>query len=366
MKIPFLDLGAAYRELREELDAACLRVMDSGTYIMGPELEAFEREFAAYCEAGHCVGVGNGLDALRLILQALDLEAGAEVIVPANTYIATWLAVSQAGATPLPVEPDGRSANLDPERLEQAVTPRTRAILAVHLYGQPADMDAINAVAARHDLYVIEDAAQAHGARCRGRRVGGLGIAAGFSFYPSKNLGAFGDGGAVVTNDPALAERVRALRNYGSRSRYQHDFQGVNSRLDEMQAALLRVRLGVLDAWNQRRREAARYYLEHLPDEALELPRIAEGMESAWHLFVLQTPARSRLTDFLDQNGIGWLIHYPVPPHLQPAYAGLGYRPGAFPVTERLAERVLSLPVGPHLDRAALERVVEVVQRFAA
>lgn len=363
MNVAFLDLKAAEQELGPDLLLAYQRVMHSGIYIMGPELQAFEQEFAAYCGADHCVGVGNGLDALRLILQARGLKAGDEVIVPGNTYIATWLAVSQAGGIPVPVEPDPHD-NLNPDLLEQAITPRTRAIVAVHLYGHPAEMDKINAVAARHGLDVIEDAAQAHGARYRGRPVGGLGVAAGFSFYPSKNLGAIGDGGAVVTNDAELAERVRMLRNYGSRQRNLHEVQGCNSRLDELQAALLRVKLRVLDEWNQRRHGVAQHYLKNLPPDRLGLPQVAHEATPAWHQFVIKTAERGKLVDMLERHGIGWLIHYPRPPHLQPAYESLGWRRGSLPVSERLADQVLSLPMGPHLDRESQESVIEVVRQF--
>jgi len=359
--IPFLDLHAAYLELRAELDAAAQRVLASGWYILGAEVEAFEREFAAYCEVEHCVGVGNGLEALHLILRAYGIGPGDEVIVPANTYIATWLAVSYAGAKPVPVEPDARTYNVDPALIEAAITPATKAILPVHLYGQPAEMDPINAVAARYGLKVIEDAAQAHGARYRGRRVGGLGDAAGFSFYPGKNLGALGDGGAVVTKDAELAERVRVLRNYGSRVKYHNEVKGFNSRLDELQAALLRVKLPVLDEWNQRRRDAAARYLDGLAGSELGLPFAPEWAEPVWHLFVVRHPQRDELQRRLQQAGIGTMIHYPVPPHLQPAYAEWGYGAGAFPITEAIHREVLSLPMGPQLTVAQELRVIEVL-----
>ena len=358
MSVPFLDLGAAYLELKDDLDAAYHRVMDSGWFILGKEVEAFEREFAAYCEAAHCVGVGNGLEALHLILRAYGIGPGDEVIVPANTYIATWLAVSYAGATPIPVEPDARTYNLDPALIEAAITPATRAILPVHLYGQPADMDPIKALASRYGLKVIEDAAQAHGARYHGRRVGGLGDAAGFSFYPGKNLGALGDGGAVVTNDADLAERVRVLRNYGSRVKYHNEVKGFNSRLDELQAALLRVKLPVLDAWNERRRAAAARYLDGLAGSELGLPYVPKWAEPVWHLFVVRHPQRHALQQRLQQAGIGTMIHYPIPPHLQPAYAELGYGAGAFPISEAIHREVFSLPMGPQLTAAQQGRVL--------
>jgi dTDP-4-amino-4,6-dideoxygalactose transaminase len=366
MKVPFLDLKAPYAELRGELDAACRRVMESGWFILGDETRAFEEEFAAYCGARHCVGVGNGLDALHLILRAMKIGEGDEVIVPANTYIATWLAVTYAGATPVPVEPDARTFNLDPSRLEEAVTPRTRAVMPVHLYGQCADMDAINEVASRYGLKVIEDAAQAQGARHKGRCAGALGDAAGFSFYPGKNLGALGDAGAVVTNDTALAERVRVLRNYGSRVKYYNEERGFNSRLDELQAALLRVKLAKLDEWNERRRRVAERYLRELegvPD--LTLPYAPVWADAVWHLFVVRHPRRDALREHLAAAGVGTLIHYPLPPHLQEAYADLGLTKGRFPLSEAMADDVLSLPMGPHLSDDEVDYIVSQLYSFA-
>ena len=365
MNVPFLNLQAANTELRDDLDGACQRVMASGSFILGPEVAAFEREFAEYCEAKYCLGVANGLDALHLILRALEIGVGDEVIVPSNTYIATWLAVSYAGATPVAVEPDERTYNLDPSRLEAAITERTKAIIPVHLYGQPADLDRINEIAAPYGIKVIEDAAQAHGARYKGRRTGGLSDAAAFSFYPGKNLGALGDAGAVVTNDGALAEELRRLRNYGSPVKYQHDVKGFNSRLDEMQAALLRVKLRRLDEWNERRKQAARYYLETLegvPD--LRLPFVPEWAEPVWHLFVVRHPRRTALQRHLTAAGVGTIIHYPVPPHLQGAYADMERLGGSFPLAERLGEEVLSLPLGPHISEAEIGYVVEQVSSF--
>ncbi len=366
MSVPFLDLKAPYAELKGELDSAYRRVMESGWYILGEEVTAFEGEFARYCEAKHCIGVGNGLEALHLILRGYDIGEGDEVIVPANTYIATWLAVSYAGAKPVPVEPDPRTYNIAPERIEAAITPRTRAVIVVHLYGQPADMDAILEIAGKHNLRVIEDAAQAHGARYRSRRVGALGDAAGFSFYPGKNLGAVGDAGAITTDDDALADRVRVLGNYGSRVKYQNEVKGFNSRLDPLQAAFLRVKLTRLDEWNERRRAIAREYLERFADAAdLALPFVPEWAEAAWHLFVVRHAGRDELQRRLSDRGIGTLIHYPVPPHLSGAYRGAGGRAGDFPVTEELANTVLSLPVGPHLGEADCRRVVENVKAAA-
>lgn len=364
-KVPFLDLHAPYLELREELDAAYHRVMESGWYILGKEVEAFEAEFATYCGAKHCIGVGNGLDALHLILRAYDIGPGDEVIVPSNTYIATWLAVTYAGATPVPVEPDEQTCNLNPALIEAAITPRTRAILAVHLYGNPADMDPIMAIASRHGIKVIEDAAQAHGALYRGQRAGVLGDAAGFSFYPGKNLGAQGDGGAVTTNDPHLAERVRTLRNYGSRVKYVNDIKGVNSRLDELQAAFLRVKLSRLDEWNQRRESIAARFSRELSDSGLILPVTTVDTTSAWHLYVVRSGGRDQLQQYLQGHGIGTLIHYPIPPSRQEAYAELGYGTGAFPIAEQIAREVLSLPIGPHLGEEAVGYIIERIAKLS-
>jgi dTDP-3-amino-3,4,6-trideoxy-alpha-D-glucose transaminase len=367
MKVPFLDLKPAYRELQTELDGAWRRIMESGWYILGEEVEAFEREFAAYCGAKHCVGAGNGLDALILILRGYEIGPESEVIVPANTYIATWLAVSYVGATPVPVEPDSRTHNLDPGQIEAAITSRTRAIIPVHLYGRPAEMEAIRDLGRRHGLRVIEDAAQGHGARCRGKRTGNLGDAAAFSFYPTKNLGAFGDAGAIVTNDDNLAERVRVLRNYGSRAKYYNEVKGVNSRLDPLQAGFLRVKLQHLDEWNARRNKVAQQYLEALsPCSNLVLPGVAGDAEPVWHQFVLRHPLRDELQEYLKESGIGTLVHYPVPPHLSGAYADGGWKRGDFPITEKLSDTVLSLPIGPHLSDDEVAFVSRAVQAFKA
>jgi dTDP-4-amino-4,6-dideoxygalactose transaminase len=357
MKIPFLDFCGPYEELKGELDAAYERFMRSAWYVLGKEVEAFEEEYAAYCGARYCIGVGNGLEALHLILRACDVGPGDEVIVPSNTYIATWLAVSYAGAAPVPVEPDPNTQNIDPARIEAAITPRTKAIMPVHLYGQPADMDPILEMARNHHLKVVEDNAQAQGALYKGRRTGALGDAAGNSFYPGKNLGAFGDAGAVTTNDPQIADRVRVLRNYGSRVKYHNEVKGYNSRLDEMQAAFLRVKLRHLDEWNARRRAIAKGYFQALkPRSEISLPGIMTGAESIWHVFVIRHPRRDALQKYLSAKGVGTVIHYPVPPHLSDAYKELGYGRGSFPIAESLADTVLSLPMGPHLSQAnALE-----------
>jgi dTDP-4-amino-4,6-dideoxygalactose transaminase len=365
MSVPFLDLKAPYAELRAEMDAAARRVLESGWFILGEEVEAFESEFAAYCGARHCVGVANGLDALHLVLRAMGIGAGDEVIVPSNTYVATWLAVSNVGATPIPVEPDERTYNLDPDRVEEAITPRTKAILPVHLYGQTADMDPINEIASAYGLKVVEDAAQAHGARYKGRRAGTLGDAAGFSFYPGKNLGALGDGGAVTTDDDALADRLRVLRNYGSRVKYYNEVKGCNSRLDELQAAMLRVKLRKLGEWNERRERAAALYLQTLEGVPDLVPPFVPGYaDPAWHLFVVRHPRRDRLQQHLAARGVGTLIHYPLPPHLQRAYAELGLAAGDFPIAERQAGEVLSLPMGPHLSDEEVNYTVSQVCAF--
>jgi dTDP-4-amino-4,6-dideoxygalactose transaminase len=363
MTIPFLDFGAMHAELRAGLDAAYARVVDSNWLILGRELESFEREFADYCGARHCVGVANGLDALFITLKALDIGPGDEVIVPSNTYIATWLAVSYAGATPVPVEPDARTYNLDPKLVEAAITAKTRAIMPVHLYGQPADMDGINTIAQRYELKVVEDAAQAHGARYKGRRTGSLGDAAGFSFYPGKNLGALGDGGAVTTNDDALADRLRVLRNYGSRVKYHNEMKGFNSRLDELQAAFLRVKLSRLDDWNSRRRSIAVGYLDSLADTGLVLPWVPEWAEPVWHLFVVRHPERDRLQTELAAAGVATMIHYPIPPHLQGAYAEMGMSAGSLPIAEMIHNQVLSLPMWPQMSLEIAQTVAQACRR---
>ena len=365
MKIPFLDMHAPYQELKSDLDAAYQRVMDSGWYILGGEVEAFEQQWAEFVGAKHCIGVANGLDALELMLRACGVGPGDEVIVPANTYIATWLAISSVGATPLPVEPDAATFNLDPARLEAAITPKTRAIMPVHLYGQPADMTGINAVAARHGLPVLEDAAQAHGAKHHGKRAGALGTAAGWSFYPGKNLGALGDAGGVTTNDDQIADRVRVLRNYGSRVKYYNEVIGMNSRLDTLQAAMLAVKVPHLDDWNARRQRLAVRYLSGLSGtHGLTLPAIGEGNDHIWHLFVVRHAQRDALQKTLTEAGIGTLIHYPVPPHLSGAYTDWNARKGEYPITEDLANTVLSLPMGPHLAEDAVDAVIEAVRAF--
>ncbi|MEW6255299.1 MAG: DegT/DnrJ/EryC1/StrS family aminotransferase [Pseudomonadota bacterium] len=364
MTIPFLDLGAAYRELKLEIDAAIHRVLDSGWYILGSEVEAFEAEWAEYCGARYAVGVANGLDALILALRALDVGPGDEVIVPSNTYIATWLAVSATGARPVPVEPDPATHNIDPARISAAITAATKVLLPVHLYGQPAHMAPIMSLAQMHGLKVVEDAAQAHGARYEGARLGAHGDLVCWSFYPGKNLGALGDAGGITTNDPELADRIRMLRNYGSKVKYENRELGVNSRLDPIQAAVLRAKLPHLEAWNARRRTIAAHYNQRLVDSGFTLPHVPAWADPAWHLYVIGTTQRTQLQRHLAQAGIGTLIHYPIPPHMQEAYADLRIQPDALPLARHFAGNVLSLPMGPHLHIDAACDVIQALERF--
>jgi dTDP-4-amino-4,6-dideoxygalactose transaminase len=361
VRVPFLDLQPAYLELKAEIDDAVRRVLHSGWYILGSEVQAFEGEFATYCQAEHAVGVANGLDALHLTLRAMDVGPGDEVIVPSNTYIATWLAVSHAGATPVPVEPVEETYNLDALRIEAAITRRTKVILPVHLYGQPADLDPILEIGHRRGLRVLEDAAQAHGARYKGRRIGSHGDAVAWSFYPGKNLGALGDAGAVTTNDPEIADRIRVLRNYGSREKYVNEVRGYNSRLDPLQAAILRVKLRHLEEWNTRRKAIAVQYLEGLAGTELALSKVPSWADPVWHLFVVRHPRRDTLQRRLAEAGIGTLIHYPIPPHKQRAYAGAGFKADAFPLASRIADEVLSLPMGAHLNAGEVAAAIAAV-----
>ncbi len=365
MNVPFLDLCDAYREIQVELEEAALASLRSGWYIGGQDVEAFEEEFSSYTETKRCVGVANGLDALRLALIAMGIGAGDEVIVPSNTFIATWLAVSQCGAIPVPVEPVESTYNLDPNKVEEAITPRTKAVLPVHLYGQPADLDPILTLARKRGLRVLEDAAQAHGARYNRKRIGGHGDVVAWSFYPSKNLGALGDAGAITTNDLELADRVRVLRNYGSRVKYVNEVKGCNSRLDPVQAAILRVKLRHLDEWNARRTAIAARYTAELAGTGLVLPEVPEWAEPVWHLYVVQHAERDGLQKALKETGIGTQIHYPIPPHLQKAYCDAGYAAGRFPIAESMANRLLSLPIGPQLDDADVTAAIAVLKESA-
>lgn len=368
MKVPFLELKPAYDELRDEFDAAYHRVMDSGWYLLGQELEAFEAEYAAYCGTKYCVGVANGLDALHLSLRAAGIGPGDEVIVPSHTYIATWLAVTHAGATPVPVEPCWDTMNIDPNLIEQAITSKTKAILAVHLYGQPADMQSIMSLTERYNLLVLEDAAQAQGARCYGQRVGSLGHIAAHSFYPGKNLGAFADAGAVTTNDANLADRVRVLRNYGSRVKYHNEVAGFNSRMEELQAAFLRVKLRRLDEWNDRRKQIAQRYLKELSSAAVLTskfthPSVPSWADPVWHLFVIRQPQRDWFQNELIRRGIGTLIHYPIAVHKSDAYSA--FRGLNLPFASQLAEQVLSLPIGPHVSPESVNQVIEALKEVS-
>jgi dTDP-3-amino-3,4,6-trideoxy-alpha-D-glucose transaminase len=366
MTVPFLDVGAGYRELRVELDEAFDRVMNSGRYILGEELEAFESEFASFCGVRHAIGVGNGLEALSLALRARDIGPGDEVIVPAHTFIATWLAVERAGATIVPVDVDDATLLIDAEAVAAAVTGRTAAILPVHLYGCPADMEALEALCTRQGLLLLGDAAQAHGALCDGRDVGALGDVAAFSFYPAKNLGAFGDGGALTTNDDAIAARAARLRNYGSAAKHEFSEMGENSRLDPLQAAFLRVKLRALKAWNKRRSVIAERYMQSLGAvSALRLPQTPDRVdEPAWHLYCVRHPERDALADHLRACGIETQIHYPIAPHRTPAFAHMKLEAGSFPITEAATDTLVSLPIGPHLDDDSVDAVIEAVVSY--
>jgi dTDP-4-amino-4,6-dideoxygalactose transaminase len=364
--IPFLDIKAINAQYRSEIIEALTRVLDSGWYILGNETESFEKEFAAYCGAKHCIGTGNGLDALILILQAYVEEgimlSGDEVIVPANTYIASILAISKAGLIPVMIEPNLDSYNINVDLIERHITKKTRAILPVHLYGQPADMDPIKIVAKKHGLKIIEDAAQAHGAKYKGNRVGSLGDAAGFSFYPGKNLGALGDGGAIITNDDVLAGTVKALRNYGSQKKYYNLYKGCNSRLDEIQSSVLRVKLRYLDVENKRRQEIAALYSENIKNSLITLPQQPVKGEHVWHLYVVRTPHRDRFQQYLTDNGIQTVVHYPIAPHHQVAYKE--WNKLKFPVSEKLHNEVLSLPISPVMSDEQVKRVMDVVNEY--
>ena len=359
--IPFLDLRASYLELKEELDEACLRVMDSGRYIFGEEVAAFESTYAQFCEAQHCIGVGNGLDALFIALKAMDIGVEDEVIVPSNTYIATWLAVSRCGATPVPVEPCEDTYNINPANIESKISENTKAIIPVHLYGQPSDLDPILALARKHDLKVLEDAAQAHGARYKGKRIGAHGDAVAWSFYPGKNLGAMGDGGAVTTNDTELAKRIRILGNYGSEVKYENEVKGVNSRLDPIQAAVLSVKLEYLDEWNSRRSALADAYTKNLQHSSLALPLVPQWAEPVWHQYVVRTRDRASLQKKLEEAGISTMIHYPIPPHTQAAYTELAAEYRDFPIASNMGREVLSLPIGPHLQLKQCEFITSAL-----
>ena len=374
IRVPFLDLAPPHQEIRSELLDAMTRVLDSNRFVLGQEVEVFESTWAKYCDVAHAVGIGNGLDALHLILQAIGVGPGDEVIVPANTFIATWLAVTMCGATPVPVEPNPETFNIDPGLIRDAVTSRTKAIIAVHLYGQPADLDELVAISTELGISLVEDAAQAHGARYKGKRIGGHGVAAAWSFYPGKNLGALGDGGAVTTNDPGLAEKVRLLRNYGSAAKYEHSVQGINSRLDELQAAVLSEKLKVLDEWNGRRASIAEAYttaLEPLVGKGegssggrlLSLPAVPSWAEPVWHLYVIRVAQRDDFVSYLSARGIETSIHYPIRPASQAAYKDLAIGSRS-DFSERTTGELVSLPIGPHLIHEQVAAVIAACQIF--
>lgn len=363
-EIPIVDLKKQYESIQTELDEALKRVFTKGIYILGDEVSAFEKEFAEYCNASYGVGVASGTDALTLSLLSCDVKAGDEVIAPSHTAVATIAAIEMTGAKPILVDIDIQRYTIDPNQVEKAITDKTRAIIPVHLYGCPADLKPILEVARRKNIFVIEDCAQAHGAKYQGQRAGTGGDMAAFSFYPTKNLGAFGDGGMIITNDSSLAEKVKSLHQYGWKNRYISEFKGMNSRLDELHAAMLRVKLKYLDAWNQRRRDLANLYLKLLSDTDLILPTQPKDCEHVFHQFVIRHPKRDALKDFLYQKGIHTLIHYPVPVHLQPAYENLGYAKGSLPNTEKVVDEILSLPLYPELMEEQVEFVCECIMSF--
>lgn len=365
MKIPFATFKPMHDEIRKDLDQAYNKVIDSNYFIQGKECELFEKEFADYCNAKYCVGVATGLDALYLILRAMNIGNGDEVIVPSNTYIATALAVSYCGATPIFVEPELETYNINPALIEEKITDQTKAIIAVHLQGRPADMDAVNEIAKKHNLYVIEDAAQAHGTEYKGQKVGTLSDAAGFSFYPGKNLGALGDGGAVVTNNKEIADKVRALGNYGSDYKYHHIYKGTNSRLDEIQSAFLRCKLPYLDKWNEYRRNVANKYFEGIKNPLIKLPlKDSEDYRHIYHVFVIRCAKRDELEKYLNENGIGTVKHYPIPMHLQEAYKDLNIKEGSLPIAEEISKTVLSIPMYYGMTDEEVNYVIDKLNAF--
>lgn len=363
-KIPFVTFKPLEKELDSELRAAFERVYDRSWYIEGEEDKAFEKAFASYCGTKYAVGCGNGLDSLMLSLKALGIGSYDEVIVPSNTFIATALAVTYTGATPVFVEPDIHTFNIDPSKIEEKITENTKAIMPVHLYGQPADMDPIMKIAKKHDLFIVEDCAQAHGARYKGKRIGSFGDAAGFSFYPGKNLGALGDAGAAVTNSKEIADKIRALGNYGSDYKYHHIYEGNNSRLDEMQAAFLSAKLPILDKVNENRRTTAAKYLSGMKNPTVILPTVPDFAESVWHIFAVRCKDRDRLENFLNDKGIGTNKHYPIPMHLQECYKDLGYKKGDFPISEEISATELSLPMYYGMTDEEIDYVIDAVNEF--
>lgn len=364
MKIPFLKLERMHAEIRNEILSAFEKIYDKNIFILGDSVTAFEREFAKYCNVAHCISCGNGLDALSIILRGYDIGEGDEIIVPSNTYIATSLAVSYVGAKVVLVEPDIKTFNIDVNKIEAAITSRTKAVIAVHLYGRPAETDKIKLLCKKYNLKLIEDAAQAHGAIYGGKKAGNLGDAAGFSFYPGKNLGALGDGGAILTNDDILAKKVQAIRNYGSTIKYYNEYKGVNSRLDEIQAGFLSIKLKYLDKWNFDRQKTAKLYLEGINNNKIILPYVDSAQESIWHVFPIRTEFRDDLQSYLKTNGIGTLIHYPVPIHLQKAYKDLGYKPGDFKVAEDISNTELSLPLWYGMNKNEINYIIDTLNKW--
>ncbi|MCI8378512.1 MAG: DegT/DnrJ/EryC1/StrS family aminotransferase [Lachnospiraceae bacterium] len=365
MNIPFSTFSPMHYEIVDELDEAYHRVIAKGQYIRGDECAAFEKEFAEYCGTRYCVGVASGLDAIYLILRALDISNGDEVIIPANTYIATALAVSYAGAVPILIDPDIVTYNIDPDKIEDKITSKTKAVIAVHLQGRAADMDAINEIAQKYHLYVIEDAAQSHGAEYKGIRVGGLSDAAAFSFYPSKNLGALGDAGCITTNNKTIADKVRILGNYGSDFKYHHICQGINSRLDEIQAAFLRVKLPYLDKWNEYRRMIAKRYLDEIVNPSVVLPKADSNLyRHIYHVFAVCCDKRDQLEKYLLENGIMTVKHYPIPIHLQNAYCNLGLKEGDLPISEKISRTTLSLPIYYGMSNDEISYVICYLNKF--
>lgn len=360
--IPFLDLKAINARYKDEIKARIDKVLDSGWYLLGEQNKQFEKDFAAYCGAKHCIGCANGLDALRLIIKAYGFGKGDEIIAPANTYIASILAITDNGCTPVLVEPDLNTYNINPDLIEAKITDKTKAILVVHLYGQAVQMEKIWTLAKKYNLKIIEDSAQAHGAYYNGKRVGNLGDASGFSFYPGKNLGALGDGGAVTTNDEELAQKIRALGNYGSHKKYENIYQGLNSRLDEIQAAILDVKLKYLDNDNAKRKEIAQYYIKNIKNPFVTLPKMYDAKAHVWHVFVVMVKDRARFQSYLNDNEIQTIIHYPIPPHKQECYKELNHL--NFPITEQIHNEIISLPISPVMSDSQIQKVVEVVNEF--
>ena len=364
MNVPFASFQQMHREVEKDLDSAIKEVIQRNWFIRGTQNEQFEKKFAKYCGTAYCVGCGNGLDALTLLLKAYGIKEGDEVIIPSNTFIATALAVTQTGAVPVFIEPVIDDYTMDASLIERKITAKTKAIIPVHLYGQTADMDTVNRIAKRYGLITIEDAAQSHGAKYKGRKAGSLGDAAGFSFYPGKNLGAMGDGGAVTTNDKTIAERVRALANYGSERKYHHIYQGVNSRLDELQAAILSVKLDRLDTWNQFRQQVAKRYLKEIQNPQIIKPVIADNRTHVWHIFAVRTKKRDQLKEYLTVRGIESAIHYPIPIHLQKGYQGLGIQKGGLPIAEKISNTVLSIPMYYGMSNEQIDYVIDMLNRF--